>query len=150
VRPPREITHKFVEFIPAELTKDTLYISIEYATASHSCFCGCGNKVVTPLSPTDWRLIFDGRTVSLEPSIGNWSFDCQSHYWIEQDQVIWLGRWSRERIDANRARARRAKQQYYETGVSPPVQPDGRAQTPAWPRKLLERLRRAVARSRRD
>jgi len=34
--------------------------------------------VVTPLSPTGWSLIFDGETVSLYPSIGNWNFPCRS------------------------------------------------------------------------
>jgi Family of unknown function (DUF6527) len=33
------------------------------------CCCGCGEKVVTPLRPTDWKLIFDGKTISLDPSL---------------------------------------------------------------------------------
>jgi hypothetical protein len=84
------ITHKFVEYIPAyeELKEDTLYISISYCTAVHKCFCGCGNEVVTPISPNDWKLTFDGKTISLYPSIGNFAFPCQSHYWIEKDTVI--------------------------------------------------------------
>src|SRR5574344_731903 len=86
----KRITHKFVEFIPAyeEIEKDTLYISIPYCTAVHKCFCGCGNEVVTPISPKDWKLTFDGKTISLYPSIGNFAFPCQSHYWIEKDTVI--------------------------------------------------------------
>jgi hypothetical protein len=32
---------------------------MHFAMASHLCFCGCGNKVVTPIRPTDWRLIFE-------------------------------------------------------------------------------------------
>ncbi len=31
----------------------TLYISIPYVTAAHKCPCGCGEEIVTPLSPTD-------------------------------------------------------------------------------------------------
>ena len=50
---------------------------------------GCGGRVVTPLSPDDWRLTYDGDTVSLWPSIGNWAFACQSHYWIRSDQIVW-------------------------------------------------------------
>jgi hypothetical protein len=80
---------KFVEFIPRELEANTIYISIPYATAIHNCCCGCGGRVVTPLSPTDWQLIFDGRSVSLKPSIGNWRFQCRSHYWIRNNRVIW-------------------------------------------------------------
>ena len=46
------IEHVFVEFVPDELAEATLYISMPYATAVHSCLCGCGQRVVTPLSPT--------------------------------------------------------------------------------------------------
>jgi Family of unknown function (DUF6527) len=71
---------QFVEFMPKLLDDGVLYVSMTYATASHRCFCGCGMKVVTPLSPTDWRLTFDGDSLSLHPSIGNWSYPCRSHY----------------------------------------------------------------------
>ena len=85
------LKHRFVEFVPEKLEPGTLYISMEYATASHKCCCGCGRDVVTPISPTDWQLTFDGRTVSLQPSIGNWSYPCRSHYWIKGDRVVWDG-----------------------------------------------------------
>lgn len=94
--------HEFVEFVPDQLRDGVLYISIPYATVVHRCCCGCGNEVVTPLSPTDWKLIFDGRTISLHPSIGNWSFPCQSHYWIRDNGVEWAPRWSKEKIEAAR------------------------------------------------
>jgi hypothetical protein len=77
-----------------------LYVSMEYATAAHKCCCGCGNDVFTRLSPSDWKLTFDGRTVSLFPSVGNWDFSCQSHYWIKNNRVVWDAKWSRARIDA--------------------------------------------------
>jgi hypothetical protein len=110
----KEISHEFVEFVPAELASGVLYVSFEYGTASHLCCCGCGNKVVTPLSPTDWRVIFDGESVSLDPSIGNWSFDCQSHYWIVRGKVRWAGMWSRERIDNGRHWDTVSKEAYFE------------------------------------
>jgi hypothetical protein len=69
----------------------------------HLCACGCGNRVVTPLSPKGWRLIFDG-SFSLYPSIGNWSFPCQSHYWIRNESVIWSESWSKEMIEKVRER----------------------------------------------
>lgn len=106
--------HVFVEGIPADVEPGTLYISIPYATAIHRCCCGCGNEVVTPLSPTDWKLIFDGETVSLSPSIGNWSLDCQSHYWIELSRVRWARRMSMGEIEEGRARDREAKREYFE------------------------------------
>lgn len=96
------ITHEFVDYIPEQLVEGVVYASIRYATTVHLCCCGCGNEVVTPLSPAKWSLTFDGQTISLTPSIGNWSFDCQSHYWIDHGQVVWAPRWSRERIAAGR------------------------------------------------
>lgn len=85
------LKHAFVEFMPSELQEGVLYVSIQYATAIHTCACGCGNKVVTPISPGDWQLLFDGNSVSLTPSIGNWQFPCRSHYWITSNKVCWAG-----------------------------------------------------------
>ena len=109
------LRHEFVEYIPEKLAEGMLYVSIDFATVAHKCCCGCGNEVVTPLSPTDWKLIFDGKTISLEPSIGNWSFECQSHYWIIRNKVRWARRWSRKKIDSERAHDRMAKGRYFGT-----------------------------------
>ena len=109
------LAHEFVEFIPEELKERTLYVSIQFATVAHKCCCGCGKEVVTPLSPTDWKLIFDGKTISLYPSIGNWSFPFKSHYWIRGNRVKWATRWSQEEIDAGRARDLSAKKSYFTT-----------------------------------
>lgn len=105
--------HEFVEFIPDELQQETLYISIRFATASHLCCCGCASKVVTPIRPTDWKLIFDGKTVSLHPSIGNWSFPCQSHYWIRHNRVEWVPKWSRDQIERGRLHDDAVKEEYF-------------------------------------
>ena len=110
------LTHEFVEFIPDDLQEGRLYVSIRFATVTHKCCCGCGTEVVTPLSPTDWKLIFDGKTISLDPSIGNWSLECRSHYWITGNRVRWAGRWSQAEIDAGRARDRYVRDQYYSKG----------------------------------
>jgi len=91
-----------------------LYVSIEYATASHVCCCGCGNEIVTPFSPTDWEMTYDGETVSLSPSIGNWSFPCQSHYWIKRGKVRWARRWSKDEIEAGRAKDRALKARQFD------------------------------------
>lgn len=107
------ITHEFVEYIPKDLTEGVLYVSITYRTAVHRCACGCGNKVVTPISPADWQLVYDGETVSLTPSIGNWSFPCRSHYWITSNQLHWSGAWTDKRIAAGRARDDQDRQQYF-------------------------------------
>lgn len=94
------MTHSFVEYIPQNLEDGVLYISTKYATAVHKCCCGCGSEVVTPLSPKDWYLVFDGRSVSLYPSIGNWSLACRSHYWIKNSEVVWARKWSDKEIAA--------------------------------------------------
>ncbi len=76
------LQHKFIENIPRDLEDNTIYISLEYCTAIHKCVCGCGNEVVTPISPKGWKLTFDGETISLSPSIGSWELECRSHYFI--------------------------------------------------------------------
>jgi hypothetical protein len=115
------LRHEFVEFIPGELKEGTIYVSTRFGTASHLCACGCGNKVVTPLRPTDWQIIFDGKSISLWPSIGNWNFPCQSHYWIRNNRVEWAERMSRDEIEAGRVHDRAAKERYF-GAVSEPMQ----------------------------
>ncbi len=78
----KKITAEFVTLMPDELKDGILYISIKYRVAIHKCCCGCGEDVVTPLSPLRWEFTFNGETISLNPSIGRWSAECQSHYWI--------------------------------------------------------------------
>jgi len=113
MKPGIMLKHKFVEYIPKKLDDRTIYVSIDFATVVHKCCCGCGNEVVTPLSPTDWKLIYDGQSISLYPSIGNWNFNCQSHYWIRDNQVKWAPRWSRKEIDSGRAYDLMAKEKYF-------------------------------------
>lgn len=79
----------FVQYIPEQPEAGVLYVSERYATATHLCCCGCGLEVVTPLNPAKWRLKVDSGMVSLHPSIGNWSFPCQSHYWLVRNRVEW-------------------------------------------------------------
>jgi hypothetical protein len=110
-----ELSCEFVTAIPDKLAAATLYVSMEYATVVHKCCCGCGNEVVTPLSPTDWKLTYDGEGVSLHPSIGNWSFQCRSHYWIRGNQVQWAGPMSDAQVQAVRMHDIEAKAAYFET-----------------------------------
>ena len=112
------LKHEFVEFIPEDLEQGTLYISIRYKTGTHLCCCGCGNIVVTPISPTDWKITFDGKTVTLHPSIGNWSFPCHSHYWIRNNRVEWAPKWSREQIERGRWHDGLAKDDYFDVKSS--------------------------------
>lgn len=109
----KTISHKFVKLIPDQLENGILYISIKYCTAIHKCCCGCQEEVVTPLSPTDWQLTFNGESISLYPSIGNWNFDCKSHYWITNNRVEWERKWSRKEINAGRRQDYLNKREYY-------------------------------------
>lgn len=36
--------------------------------------------------------------MSLLPSIGNWNYDCKSHYFIEHNDIRWLPKLSAQRI----------------------------------------------------
>jgi Family of unknown function (DUF6527) len=92
------LIHRFVTFIPDTLESGVIYVSLDFGTASHRCCCGCGREVVTPLAPAEWKLIFDGETISLYPSIGNWSFPCRSHYWIRNNQAKWVDDWTGDEV----------------------------------------------------
>ena len=105
---------KFVEYIPEDVDDGIVYISIPYATAIHKCPCGCGEIVVTPIKPTDWNVTWNGETVTLKPSIGNWSLPCRSHYWIIENEVVWARNWTDSKVAASRAKDNRARARYYD------------------------------------
>ncbi|WP_394366228.1 DUF6527 family protein [Sunxiuqinia indica] len=86
---------------------------MKYKTAGHKCPCGCGNLVFTPLSPADWQLSYDGYGVTLTPSIGNWNYDCKSHYWIVNNKVRYASRWNDFEIDMVKKKELRDKKQYF-------------------------------------
>lgn len=85
-------THRFVNTIPSrrDLEPGVIYVSINHTTAVHLCMCGCGNETVTPIRPDGWTISFNGEHISLRPSIGNWRYPCQSHYYITNGHVRWL------------------------------------------------------------
>ena len=66
-------------------------MSMQYAICGHLCACGCGEKVITPLSPKQWKIACNGEDVTLYPSIGNYAFACQSHYFLTNGNIIWVG-----------------------------------------------------------
>lgn len=109
----KTLKHKFVDNIPEEIKEGVLYVSIPYETVIHKCCCGCGGEVVTPISPTDWAITFDGESITLNPSIGNWSLDCRSHYFIRKNKVVWSTSYSDEEIDEVRKVDSQDKSAYY-------------------------------------
>lgn len=96
-----KINHKFVEFIPKpeEMEQGFVYISVRYKTSSHLCMCGCGEVVVTPIKPNRWKFTFNGKSISLSPSIGNCNLKCRSHYWIENNYVDFLRNFTKDECE---------------------------------------------------
>jgi hypothetical protein len=105
---------RFVEFVPENLESGVLYISVAYGAVVHSCLCGCGEKVATPLSPAQWKLTYDGETVSLVPSVGNGALPCRSHYFITRNQVKWAAPLTRVQTAAALQRDRTAVAEHFE------------------------------------
>jgi hypothetical protein len=126
----QRLEHKFVTSVPRMLELGVLYISLDYATVVHSCCCGCGEEVVTPLSPTDWNITFDGVSISLSPSVGSWNLKCRSHYFLRQGKVIPAGSWSEEKIAAELQRDKRSKANFYNSAPSIEL-PDNSSLAPA-------------------
>lgn len=110
----KKLRPEFVKHVPDKLSEGVLYISEEFATAGHLCCCGCGEEIFTPLNPAQWQLTKNksSDTVSLYPSIGNWKYPCQSHYWIENNIVTDAGPMSARIISNVIKRDKREKNQY--------------------------------------
>ena len=107
------IQHQFVEFIPEKFEPGTLYISLEYNSANHLCACGCRREVVTIIGPADSSITYNGRGVSISTSIGNSNFPCKSHYWIQDNRVVWESRMTPQLTALSRARDKAAKAREY-------------------------------------
>jgi hypothetical protein len=103
-----------VQYIPKELKPGVLYVSEEFGAAVHLCACGCGSKVSTPLSPTEWVLEDTVDGPSLFPSIGNWQFPCKSHYWISGGRIVWSTEWTPGQIAAGRRAEQGRRRAYYD------------------------------------
>jgi hypothetical protein len=110
-----EIRAEFVEFVPKDLEDGVLYVSIAYSTTVHKCACGCGSKITLPINPAKWRFLWIGDSISLWPSVGNHSFSCGSHYWIEQNRIEWAREMSPEEIEANRRRDKEDREDYLDS-----------------------------------
>lgn len=126
------LDHQFVRHLPDALHPGILYISMEYATASHLCCCGCGEEVVTPFAPAQWKMTFDGDAVSLHPSVGNWLLACRSHYVVRQGRVIESEPWSEAKVAAGLARDKVARTQMFAPKAAPAV-PTAPTQPPTQP-----------------
>lgn len=85
---------QFVDRMPpeGEMEDGVLYVAPHFQVAVHKCMCGCGEKVVIPLGDGNWMWSYDAliQSVSLIPSIGNFQYDCKSHYFLTRGKVNWV------------------------------------------------------------
>jgi hypothetical protein len=117
------IEYEFVELMPKSLSEGVLYVSTTYATAVHLCCCGCGSRVVTPLSPAQWSVTFDGESISLSPSVGSHDLECASHYWIRKGKIRWSRRWSADEVAKGRATDQRDLSNHFNGAVDENAKP---------------------------
>lgn len=80
-----ELVHR----VPEVPQSGILYACFDCNVVVHLCACGCGEKVVLPIDPDCWKVEYDGESLSLHPSIGNFQYPCKSHYWIRKNKVVW-------------------------------------------------------------
>lgn len=132
----------FVDHIPERLAPGTLYIALHYKTVVHLCCCGCGCEVVTPLSPAQWRITFNGETVSLYPSVGNWNLPCRSHYILRDGKVLEANSWSDREVAYGQDRDKSERKAYYNSKMAPStmVLPEAQEGAPSWWGRLLHHL----------
>lgn len=136
----------FVGGIPDRLEDGVLYVSLEHDAMMHLCACGCGKEVSTPLGPTDWRLTWDGASISLAPSVGSGGLPCRSHYLIDRNVVRWLPPMTDWSIANEQVRTRAAKDRYWGVDQSandapeatPP--PPSAPANPSWWRRMWNRV----------
>lgn len=88
----KKYSPQFVDSIPATLQDGILYVCLKHKMVSHLCACGCGHRIDTPIDPDEWRVTYDGETVSLWPSIGNYDIPCRSHYFMTNNVAVPVGK----------------------------------------------------------
>lgn len=95
-------------------------------------------------------MAYNGETVSLHPSIGNWQLKCRSHYVIDRGRVIEAEPWTRSQVSAQQARDKRAKAAYFAAPVDQ-AEADAPVSLPAneargvwvWLKRVLKKVRQS-------
>lgn len=108
----------FVDSFPQPMSSGILYISVKFNSCGHLCCCGCGSEVITPLSPAQWSFAYNGQEATLEPSIGNWTLECKSHYWVRSGRVTWSRRFTGSEVEINQTKDRADLEALYATPSS--------------------------------
>ncbi len=112
-----------VHYMPKQLEPGVLYVCEQFDVAGHLCACGCGNKVITPLGPTEWSFEDAHDGPSLVPSIGSWQLPCKSHYWITHGEVQWADRWTPAQIKRGRQAEEERRRAYFDSRKKPMSNP---------------------------
>ncbi len=99
----------WVDDMPPSLEPGNLYISVKHRLTEHLCACGCGAEVSLPLGRNEWRIEYDGESVTVRPSIGNWRLPCRSHYIIDGGHTRWCPAWTEKEVRMGQAADRKAK-----------------------------------------
>jgi hypothetical protein len=111
--------HVFVESFPDDLEPSMLYVSMDFASVAHKCACGCGLPIYTPLTPLGWRLIYDGESISLYPSLAHDGAPCRSHYWIQRNTIRWGNALSKEQAQHIHQSTMASLDRFYEQRAAP-------------------------------
>lgn len=83
------IEHRFVDQVPERPEPGILYVALAFRTTVHLCACGCEGETWLPIRPCRHHLTYDGDSITIHGSIGNWRFPCRSHYWIRRNRIVW-------------------------------------------------------------
>lgn len=102
-----------VKYMPKVLEPGILYFPEEFGAAAHLCACGCGQKIRTPITPTEWKLDEHEKGPSLHPSVGNWQQKCQSHYLILEGEIVWAGKLSEKQVFSGRRQEEIRREVYF-------------------------------------
>jgi hypothetical protein len=114
----RRIELARVEYVPKALRPGILYFAEEFGAAVHLCACGCGEKVSTPVRPTEWTLSESAAGPTLDPSVGNWQLPCRSHYWIREGKIVWSAQWTSAQAASGRRADEERRRAYFEARAS--------------------------------
>ena len=102
-----------VHYMPQDLDLGVLYYAEEFDAAAHLCACGCGEKIRTPIGPTEWSIEETDDGPTLRPSVGNWQRPCRSHYLITRGSIERSNMWTPEQIEAGRRHEHQRREAYY-------------------------------------
>ena len=83
----------FVDVLPEKdaIGEGELWISHKHRIINLRCPCGCGHLTMLTIHPSRWHVCFDGRSVTIDGSVWT-TADCNSHYFIRGNEVIWSNR----------------------------------------------------------